>query len=110
MVTERNRTARSGSTAYQEIWDLPYDDPERLDRAYLAAAYVAKSMPVYLLDGSVVNIDTWPDKTVLMKCANLKEAERYLDLVKRHFTYKKGRRRAWGFKFLYPGGSLKEQK
>lgn len=90
----------------REVWHLPYDDADRLDRAYLAAAYVAKSMQVRLHNGTFITLDTWDDKTILMKCGSRSEAFRYLDLVNKYFKSKK---RTWVFKFMYPGGSVTEQ-
>ena len=92
----------------REVWTLPYDDVDRLDRAYLSAAYVAKSMKVRLHNGTFATLDTWSDKTILMKCGSRDEASRYLDLVKKYFTNPK-KKRTWVFKFMYPGGSIKEQ-
>jgi len=89
----------------REVWDLSYDDVDRLDRSYLSAAYVAKSLKVRLLDGRFITLDTWDNKTILIKCASREEAARYLDLVKKYFK----KSRTWTFKFIYPGGFVKEQ-
>ena len=91
-------------TPSRDVRNLPFDDPERLDRAYLAAAYVAKNLHIQLRGGNIVNVDTWPNKTILMRCASQIEAVRYLELVNLYFARKK-----WMFKFFYPGGSIQEQ-
>lgn len=93
---------------YKDIWDLPFENPERLDRAYIASAFTAKNLAVQYLDGNITSVDTWPEKTILMKCASKTEAERYLDLVNRYFTKKHGPKRKWRFKFLYPCGEIQE--
>ena len=97
----------------------PCKDQDLLDKSYLASAYITKSVRVQLNNGRFINLETWHNKTILMRCGSRDEAIRYAILLKnysrgggdnlsmsRRKHTRRGAKRTWYFKFLYPGGSV----
>jgi len=100
----------------------PCEDMDLLDLSYLAAAYLTKYTRIQLgedYDTVIMNVDTWSNKTIQMRCISRAEATRYLRLLggvsraggRLLPKMREGRpaQRRWRFKFIFPGGELQEQ-